>query len=288
MASVIPLLPTIGTVNIHALKKGKKLRLNKEDYLSIPYQFIAFLVGFIDGNGYFQINKTPKGFITIKLVIVVQLIDISTLEYIHSVLKLGKITIYRDYKNQICKLTINRTDLQEVLFPLLLHHCIFFLTGNLKNQFNLAMYIFKNDIKNFDEITKDLTIDNTMFIEQPKKPLDYINLHFFKNWLVGFTVASGSFVIKNNNDGCFQLKQRMHVQLLESFILLFKTKRKFNIELNKFNQFSVSSKKDIQSVINFFSFSGLHPLIGVKNIQYFNWINTLRNSNQYNNLIFPQ
>jgi hypothetical protein len=299
LATVIPLLPTIGTVNIHALKKGKKLRLDsdKKEYLSIPYQFLAFLVGFIDGDGYFQINKTPKGFITIKLVIVLQLEDISTLEYIHSVLKLGKITIYRDYKNPICKLTINRTDLQEVIFPLLLHHCIFFLTENRKTQFELAMYILKNDIKFFDKITKDLIIP-TGFIfggsaksnggEQPKKALDYINLPFFKNWLVGFTAAEGSFFIKNNNEGCFQLKQILHSQLFESFILLFKTNRKITIEHNKFNQFSVSSKKDIQSVINFFSFSGLHPLIGLKGIQYLNWINTLRNSNRYNNLNFPQ
>ena len=299
LATVIPLLPTIGTVNIHALKKGKKLRLDsdKKEYLSIPYQFLAFLVGFIDGDGYFQINKTPKGFITIKLVIVLQLEDISTLEYIHSVLKLGKITIYRDYKNPICKLTINRTDLQEVIFPLLLHHCIFFLTENRKTQFELAMYILKNDIKFFDKIIKDLIIP-TGFIfggsairnggEQPKKALDYINLPFFKNWLIGFTAAEGSFFIKNNNEGCFQLKQILHSQLFESFILLFKTNRKITIEHNKFNQFSVSSKKDIQSVINFFSFSGLHPLIGLKSIQYLNWINTLRTSNRYNNLNFPQ
>ena len=31
-----------------------------------------------------------------------------------------------------------------------------------------------------------------------------------------------------------------------------------------YNQFSVCSKADIQTVIDFFSFSGFHPLIGVK------------------------
>ena len=44
---------------------------------------------------------------------------------------------------------------------------------------------------------------------------------------------------------------------------------------NNFNQFGVRSfflekttKSDIQTVINFFSFEGLHPLIGLKYIQY--------------------
>jgi hypothetical protein len=67
------------------LKKGKKIRLEKKEYLSIPSQFIAFLTGLIDGDGYIQITKTTKGFITIKLVIQLYLEDLFTLEYIHSV-----------------------------------------------------------------------------------------------------------------------------------------------------------------------------------------------------------
>jgi hypothetical protein len=120
-------LPTIGIVSPQALKKGKQLRLDKKEYLSIPYQFISYLVGLIDGDGYIQITKTTKGFITIKMVIELGLDDLSTLEYIHSVLKLGKITIYRDIRNPTCKLIINKPDLQEVVFPLLIHHNIFFL-----------------------------------------------------------------------------------------------------------------------------------------------------------------
>ena len=64
------MLPTIGIVSPHALKKGnKKIRLNKEEYLSLPSSFISFLVGLIDGDGYIQVTRTKKGFITIKLVI---------------------------------------------------------------------------------------------------------------------------------------------------------------------------------------------------------------------------
>jgi hypothetical protein len=159
--TVISVLPTIGTVSPQALKKGvsrrpcarrHQLRLNKNEYLSIPYQFISFLVGLIDGDGYIQITKTTKGFITIKLVIGLGLDDLSTLEYIHSVLKLGKITIYRDYRNPICKLIINKTDLQEIVFPLLIYHNIFFLTNTRRDQFNLAIHIFKNNLKSFENI----------------------------------------------------------------------------------------------------------------------------------------
>lgn len=292
-------LPTIGIVNKNALKKSNKaLRTNKEEYLSIPSSFLGFLIGLIDGDGYFQISQTPKGFITVKLVISLHLDDLSTLEYINSVLKLGKITIYKDLRSPTCKLVINRTDLQEVLFPLLLFHNIFFLTETRIDQFNLAMCILEKDIKMYNEIPSSIP---TIF-KLPDNPSDYTQLHYFKNWIVGFTCSEGSFFIKSNNDGCFQLKQRIHTNLFEGFKLIFNTDsfgrhsvaetwaggpRKINITMN-YSQFGVSSKADIQKVINFFSFSGLHPIIGLKYIQYTRWLNNLRESSRYNKLNFPE
>lgn len=174
------ILPTIGTVSVHALKKGNKnIRLDKKEYLSIPPSFIAFLVGLIDGDGYIQISRTTKGFITIKLVISIHLEDISTLEYIKSVLKLGKITINRDQKSPSCKLIINRTDLQEVLFPLLLHNGIFFLTETRRAQFDLAMFILKEDKKVYEKLPDSKELPS--LFKLPETPLDYANLPFFKN-----------------------------------------------------------------------------------------------------------
>ena len=289
VASMI--LPTIGIVSPHALKKGNKIRLDKKEYLSIPFQFLAFLVGLIDGDGYIQITRTTKGYIAIKLVICLELADLSTLEYIHSVLKLGKITIYKDIRNPICKLIINRTDLQEVFFPLLIHHNIFFLIHNRIMQFRLAMAILDSGIKLYDEVS--LLKENLVNKESKVNyfsltSLEYLNLIFFKNWLVGFTNSEGSFCIKNNKDGCFQLKQSIHSNLFEALKLLFDSKTSIYIENERFLQLTLSSKKDIQSVINFFSFSGLHPLVGLKGIQYLKWLNTLKISNRYKNLKFPQ
>lgn len=278
-------LPTIGIVHKNALKKGNKsLRLNKQEYTEIPSSFLAFLVGLIDGDGYIQVTKTSKGFITIKLVISLHLEDISTLEYIHSVLKLGKINVYKDLRSPTCKLVINKTDLQEILFPLLIFHKIFFLTKTRIDQFNLAMYIMKTDLKMYDHISNITNIPSVFYM--PKDPSDYILLNFFKNWIVGFTCSEGSFWVKNNNDGCFQLKQRIHTNLFEAFKLVFNTNRKIDTT-NNFNQFSVSSKSDIQKVIDFFSFSGLHPLVGLKYIKYAKWLNNLEQSVRYKTLHYP-
>ena len=287
LTSIGCILPTIGTINKNALKKGnRKIRLEKEEYLSIPSSFIAFLVGLIDGDGYIQVTKTTKGFVTIKLTISLHLNDISTLEYVHSVLKLGKMTIYKDLRSPTCKLIINKTDLQEVLFPLLLHHNIFFLTETRISQFNAAMCLFKQDIKLFSDIPVKENIPVTYKL--PNTTVGYTELHFFNNWIVGFTMSEGSFFVKSNNDGCFQLKKRLHTCLFESFKLVFYTTRKIEVNKGLYNQFGVSSKPDIQKVINFFSFSGLHPLVGLKYIQYLKWLDTLSNSSRYKRLNFPK
>ena len=93
--------------------------------------------------------------------------------------------------------------------------------------------------------------------------------------------------MKKNNDGCFQIRQRLHSTLFEAFKLVFDTKRKIDNQNDLYNQFSVSSKADVQKVINYFSFSDLHPLIGLKYISYLKWIDSLRNSSRYRNLNFP-
>lgn len=246
------------------------------------------LIGFIDGDGYISITKTTKGFITIKLVISLHINDLSTLQYIQSILKLGKIYIYN--KHNTCVLIINRTDLQKYFIPLLLYHNLYFLTITRRKQFDKLLFILKNDIKLYNNLPNFIPSFNLL----PITSEDYLNIPFFKNWLVGFTMAEGSFFFKKNNDACFQLHHIEHSLLFESFNLIFLSDRKILIESNpnskfkyKYNLFSLSSKKDIQQVINFFSLSGNHPLIGLKLINYQNWLNKLKESKRYCNLNIP-
>ena len=98
-------------------------------------------------------------------------------------------------------------------------------------QFDLAMLIIKNDLKLFNQISNYNKVP-TIF-ELPKTASEYLSLAFFKNWLVGFTNAEGSFCKKKNNDACFQLKQIINVQLFEAFKLFFKTNKNISIEMGK-------------------------------------------------------
>jgi len=147
----------------------------------------------------------------------------------------------------------------------------------------MAMHILREDVKMYSALPK---LPPVLF-KLPLEAAGCVNLSFFKDWVVGFTLAEGSFFVKNNKDACFQLKQRLHTELFNAFKLIFETNRKITIEKDLYMQLSVSSRSEIQKVIYFFSFSGHHSLIGLKGIQYLTWLTALRNSSGYGNLKFP-
>lgn len=272
-------LNTIGKVNKNARKKPRTI--SDEYYLNIPTSFLSLVVGLIDGDGYIHIGNSGKNFIKLNLVISLHENDLPLLEYIQSILKLGTITVYP--KHKVCKLIIYRTDLQEIFFPLLQNKDIFFLTKIRNEQYHKALYILNNNISLYDKIDYIYdTVNNITYL-----PKEYLQLHFYNNWLIGFIIAEGSFNIKKSNEAFFNLKQRTHLELFESFKLLFNTNVKLYIEKDKYIQFAVSSKKDLQSVINFISFEGNIPLNGLKLIQYQKWIKQLKEIPRYKSLNFP-
>jgi hypothetical protein len=239
------------------------------------------LIGLIDGDGYIAITKTPKGYIKIDLIISLDLRDLELIQYIHSELKIGRINKYP--KLSTVKLTISRTDLQTILFPLFVYHNLYFLTDTRRAQYDKVMFILQNNIKKYSELPDKFETFNNL----PETAKDYCELLFFQNWIVGFTMAEGSFFVKNNNDICFSLRQRSHKLLFEAFKIIFDTNTKIEIREGH-SKFFVSSVKDIQKVIEFFSFSDLHPIVGYKLTQYNKWINQIRESSRYSNIKLPQ
>ena len=140
------------------------------------------------------------------------------------------------------------------------------------------MFILKTDQKVYDKLPAKGEIPS--LFKLPKIASDYVNLPLFKNWIVGFTMSEGS-----------TQKKRLHVTLFNAFKEVFNTNRKWKKKVFFFLVFIinlVSVLKLTYKLMNFFSFSGLHPLIGLKGIQYLKWLINLRNSSRYGNLKFPE
>lgn len=169
-----------------------------QHFLSIPPSFLAQLAGLVDGDGYIPVTKTAKGYIEISLVIGLDVRDIELLKTLQATLGLGRVT--NPVKNKdgttIVKWIINRTDLQEVLFPLFIHHSIFFLTNVRREQFNLALYVMDNGLTKYAEIPEAVPT-SSLLQPLPLTPADYLLLPFFNPWVVGFTMAEFNLSFRN-------------------------------------------------------------------------------------------
>jgi len=159
-------------------------------------KFMAMFVGFVDGDGYFDIgeqkqynkNTLAKSTIRIRLSMNVHVRDLSLLEYFVKTLGVGKIDIMSGERNQI-RVIFYKKDLLTVIFPLMKEYDLKFLTYQRAKQFALMNYILKNSI------TYWIDVNFKVFMFDFKKlgVEDLIKLDYFADWLVGFTMAEGSF-----------------------------------------------------------------------------------------------
>ncbi len=201
------ILPPIGTLHKYA---RKSLRFDKNIYLSIPYSFLSFLIGLIDAHGYILITKTPKNNIRMNLELKLHLRELPVLEYIKSVLNFGSIDTNPDIKNPTCRLRISKTDLQQIFFPLLEKHELYFLTTTLSSQHDSAKYIMENNIFKYDEMENAI-----LNLKGDNKLNKYVP--FFDNWLIGFINAKGSFLMNTYKAGYFKLR---HLEKINSSLLV--------------------------------------------------------------------
>jgi LAGLIDADG endonuclease len=161
---IIPIV--VNEKNIRALR-GQKIRTasDKKYAENIPYAFMAMFAGLVDGDGYISITNA-SGYIRLQLIIALHIRDVEMLNHIQSVLRVGRVNIYP--ASETAKLTISKTDLQEIIFPLLSYHNIFFLTNTRINQFELAMYILETNIILFSEIPAVSLVTQKYFcLQQP-------------------------------------------------------------------------------------------------------------------------
>lgn len=271
---------------VYTLKEIKlKLKLT-DDQLTLLLKFI----GFIDGKGYIRITKKSKLNKTNKIIdeIYISLIinlnenELDLLKYFKLKLQLGKVyTITPKKGKKIARLEINKTDLKNIFLPLLIKYNIQFLTITRQKQFLLMRYILDNNIIYYKNIINNDKINN--YINNNIIKYDFNKLYYFNNWLVGFTMAEGSFINKNNKskDMCYQLKQKYNFKLFESIKIFFNLNKCLNIHNNKYIQLNISSIKDIQKIIIFFE---NNKLLGYKLIQYKKWLLDLEINNRYKNI----
>jgi len=252
-------------------------------YLSISYRDIAVFVGLIDGDGSIIISKNSKDTNGISAVLSINLHvrDYEFLLKLQRKFRIGNVRINGSFAVYV----ISRTELQDVLFPLMIHHGIEFLNKGRKTQFLRFQYIVERErIVFYHELPSGKDLAHHLHL--PATPKDYIKLPYFMDWLIGFTIAEGSFHINKNGDACCSIKQKEHYNLMYAIKLFFDTKVNLDSHGGN-NKISMSSKEDLQKVIDFYSNEDNMPLSGYKYLQYNQWLYVIKRMNRYKTLIYP-
>jgi hypothetical protein len=211
--------------------------------------FKFWLIGFVEGDGSFIVNK--DGYLEFK--ITQSSLDAQILFYIKKHLGFGVVRIQDKNNNTHCY----RVRDKEGLFKLI---CIF--NGNIfletrKQQFNLWVNAYNKKYK-----------QNITYIENNSKP-DLSN-----SWLCGFTDAEGCFTCsimdKHINGGLVRLRymlsqkgnyddMRYLAEMLNGKLHYLKSYSGYNLTVNT---------TKLQLVIKYFD---LHPLKTKKSVVYLNW-----------------
>jgi hypothetical protein len=201
-------LPVIGVINWSKIHHGRTQPLSQtivDKLLLIPYNVLARFVGIIDAEGTISINP-DNGYIRIFLKISMHSRDLGLLQEVReSMLNIG--VIHRVDANGKVSWVISRTDLQEILFPLMIYHNLFFLVLARHTQYHLAIYVLETGLLQWTALQAALLNIHTPTL--PSTPAGFIALPIFNVWLVGFVIGDGSFHVKANLDACFSLSIRV-------------------------------------------------------------------------------
>jgi Cytochrome b/b6/petB/LAGLIDADG endonuclease len=252
--------------------------------------FMSMFVGFVDGDGYIEIgpqkqynksNIIPKSTIRIRLVIRLHEKDTEFIKYLVEVLSVGSISFLKS-KNQV-RLIFSKTDLCNVIIPLVKLYNLEFLIFNRKRQYALLNYILDNNIKHWENVKFRESESVTMYKEDFLVQLDY-----FPYWVVGFTIAEGSFGFKLSKSAFYSIKQKglINYSIIRAIGLLItgKIPNKVKPDSADCYQLTLTSKSDIQKVVNFFSNEDC-LLLGHKLKQYQIWLSNLKKSKRYKETI---
>jgi hypothetical protein len=251
--------------------------------------FMSMFMGFMDGDGYFDIgeqkqyNKVTKALtkstIRIRLATNVNVRDLPTLNFFVKVLGVGSISTMP--KREQVRVIFSKKDLVTVIIPLIKLYNLEFLTGNRAKQYALLTYILENNIVHWEDVKFTPSI--------PVFSIDHlVNLDFFADWIVGFTMAEGSFGFKATGAAFYQIKQKgiENYNIIKAICLSVAGREAKPTKADSADcyQLTLTSIIDVQKVVNFFSSPNNHPLYGYKLEQYNIWLFALKRSSRYKSI----
>lgn len=243
---------------------------------------MAWLVGFVEGDGWFSITKNGN-YCKYEFGIEVSQRDIQLLYKIKEMLGVGRVSIRKTRDTAFFKIS-TKNHLRDIIIPIFDSYPI--LTAKHWDYINfkknlLENVILYNDLKNYSR-------PNYTPFESIN---DILSFSYFNNWLVGFIEAEGCFTIykpfnQTNNTVSFEIRQTNGLQILNAIKINLKISSNLYTDKTNSVHLKTTSLNGIQNVINFLNKTDV-KLKGYKRLQYILFLKELRVNDKYKNLNIP-
>jgi hypothetical protein len=275
----------------HFLVSGDPIGVSNTLLTDLNTEDLIWLVGFVEGDGCFSVNKNGK-YVKYEFSIEVSIRDIQLLYKIKKLLKVGSITT-RTRKNgsKISRFKISsKPDLMSFILPI-------FSKYQMLSSKNKDFFYFKNCLDSGVVFYKDLPVYKKSTEAIYSSVEDLLKVPYFDSWLVGFIEAEGCFSTyhasgEKNKTSSFSIAQTHEKQLMEALQKKFKLNSKVNekidseISNNISYSIATTSSHGVQNVLNFFKNARV-KLKGYKKAQYYKWLHELRANARYSKVKIP-
>ena len=268
-----------GVRSIHTSEASQ--RLHAED---LAY---AYLVGLIEGNGFFSISKKGK-YLSYELGIELSIKDVQLIYKIKGLLGVGVVSFRKRNQIEMVSLRVkDKNHIKKFVIPIFDKYPMF-----SDKQYDYLR--FKNALFSDIVFALDLPCRRGMEYTKSRDCLNSIESilvkPYFSAWLVGFIEAEGCFSIYGLKEKCNYLVASFDIAQTDGHILISAICKYLSfttaVHLDKTNcsKLKVSGVRSVKNLINFLD-SAPVKLMGNKKLQYLLWIKQLRAIPRYSKAI---
>ena len=261
----------------------------------------AYLVGLIEGDGYFYITKNGK-YIKYELGLEISRREVKLIYKLKSILGVGEVNYRnRERREMVCLRIRNKKHLKSKILNI-------FDKYSMCKKKQIDYLIFKNalisgvkyyeDLKEFKRINKPLFTgyqrearirENNINKDSYEFNVEsIIKLDYFSAWLVGFIEAEGCFRIYEERGE--DLTASFEISQIKGEKIIYSIKKYLSINKaiyrDKTNNYrlKVSNVRSVENVIKFLKKAPV-KLLGNKKIQFLRWLKKLRKIIRYSKRI---
>lgn len=245
----------------------------------------AYLVGLIEGDGWFSVTKKGK-YLTYELGIEVSIKDVQLIYKIKNLLGVGIIVFRRlEHRPETVILRVrDKSHLIKFILPIFDKYPL--LSNKQYDYLRFKDALLSGIIytRNHPEEGVVLGRKDLPEYKRPTNPLNsvesIVSVHYLSAWLVGFIEAEGCFCIyKPTKDpslvASFEISQTNGQILILAICKYLSLTQSVKVDKTNNSKIKVSSVRSVENVIKFLQKAPV-KLLGNKKLQYLLWLKELR------------